>query len=153
MRACFAMLLASLATACGGGGADLTSTAAKDTGTAPVTQPAVQSRAGQWAGTTSEGFAITFTATDSSVGNLSFSIKLTGDCGISVFKPTILGTVGRMSDNQWFMADSTSVVYGGGTFNSDTDMSGTLNSNYVGTFADGRMCHSTGSATFTAKKQ
>ena len=78
---------------------------------------------------------------------------LAGGCVMDVSQPKILGTVGRMSGSQWVFGDSSSAAYGGGTFNSYTDVSGTLKSNYTGTFSDGRVCHSTGDATFTAKKQ
>ena len=141
-------------TACASDAPRLTSNLGPDTGTVAV-DTGVHSWAGNWVGTTSDGLPMTFAvpAGDTSIVNLSVSIRLTGDCGIDVFKANVAGTAGALIDNLWLLGDSSSVISLTGRFSTYRDMSGDVKSNYIGTFSDGKVCHSQGGATFTAKKQ
>jgi hypothetical protein len=109
---------------------------------------------GAWAGTTSEGLPISFTVVDNDwVNDLSISIKLTGNCGISQTRITVTGRAGGLLDQLLFVGDSTSLISLRGTFSDYSNISGTATSNYLGRLNDGTQCRSTGSVSWSAKIQ
>ena len=151
-----ALILFSLAVACGEP-AEPTSTSSPGIGTSPPPAPPAPPPTywnGAWTGTTSEGLPISFTVVDfDSVNDLSISINLTGNCGISQTKITVTGRAGGLLDQLLFVGDSTSLISLRGTFSDYSNIAGTATSNYLAKLDDGSPCRSTGSVSWSAKIQ
>jgi hypothetical protein len=150
-----ALVLVSLAAACADPN-EPAPTGVPPTVTSPPASPSPPPTywSGAWAGTTSEGLPISFTVVDNdSVDDLSISIKLTGNCGISQTKITVTGRAGGLLDQLLFVGDSTSLISLRGTFSDYSNISGTATSNYLAKLDDGSPCRSIGSVSWSAKIQ
>ena len=107
---------------------------------------------GQWTGTTAVGDTLTFTVARSEVLNPTFTIRLTGDCGIGGTTFHVNGAAGFVSGQQVTILSGGTDLNVSGTFSSFTAASGIGSYTLRGT-APGPVCTSTGSTTWTAQKQ
>ncbi len=118
----------------------------------PSPAPSPTSFSGKWSGTTAEGLPVAFTVAGDTLRDLSITIKLTGDCGIASVNLVLNGNAGHLVDSALVAGDSTSALSLRGTL-ANTNAQGSAAANYAGQFANGNLCHSTGSTSWTASKQ